>query len=677
METNNNDVGGLTPERIVELFKQNVGNAWSNETFNCVGFARAIEREVLATRASADVGGLTRYSPSVAPGGVAAMMDNPHGSYVKFTDVQALLATLPAHQAAEPVGIVTTWNKGGSGESNAIEPYGKYQRDERGYSLAAALPEGTLLYSGPPVAAHQAVAAEGAPEGWKLVPVEPTDAMSDAAMATESDNTYASYETIYRAMVASAPSPKSAASQGKDDLRDIWKEAKHQAEREKVRPEYRLVMLRQHAHEAAERFDLANECAAIRYDLERIAETTVPPVSTAEQAKAQQIDADLVELVAMAANSILFSHRLTNLTDADGDPYNLIDYLSSPERGGTIAQGKDEIEIIVDAICAIAAAHLARQEQAGAVAEGWKQAAAFIEKKAQDYINEYAENEHDTGAVVWRYGDAGHDYYNSLVELAEELRLASPAQASVPQAERAEVPTDQQQARAAGRQKDPYGPDNPPRLRKPGESVEDYRIAMGWDQPKGADAAQEAEQMGGAQAGLADRDLYNESRKAWTAASSESRASDDDEPTEVEQVIACLGDDAATLEAANPGDEMAQTMRDAARLLGRLLPSAAKSVDTPELRRLLYTLSCTTGAENKEIERKIIAHITSLIEARVAGVRKDAERYRWLRFADLDALAAVNWGNGGEVYEGEKFDAAIDAAMDAQSPASGSQEGGE
>jgi hypothetical protein len=28
-----------------------------------------------------------------------------------------------------------------------------------------------------------------------------------------------------------------------------------------------------------------------------------------------------------------------------------------------------------------------------------------------------------------------------------------------------------------------FGPDNPPRLRKPGESVEDYRIAMGWDHP--------------------------------------------------------------------------------------------------------------------------------------------------------------------------------------------------
>lgn len=40
----------------------------------------------------------------------------------------------------------------------------------------------------------------------------------------------------------------------------------------------------------------------------------------------------------------------------------------------------------------------------------------------------------------------------------------------------------------AGGQKPVYGPDNPPRLRMPGESVQDYRIAMGWDQPT-SDAA--------------------------------------------------------------------------------------------------------------------------------------------------------------------------------------------
>jgi hypothetical protein len=40
---------------------------------------------------------------------------------------------------------------------------------------------------------------------------------------------------------------------------------------------------------------------------------------------------------------------------------------------------------------------------------------------------------------------------------------------------------DKQPAADAGGQAPAYGPDNPPRLRKQGESVEDYRVAMGWD----------------------------------------------------------------------------------------------------------------------------------------------------------------------------------------------------
>lgn len=42
---------------------------------------------------------------------------------------------------------------------------------------------------------------------------------------------------------------------------------------------------------------------------------------------------------------------------------------------------------------------------------------------------------------------------------------------------------------------------------------------------------------------------------------------------------------------------------------------------------------------------------------------RDAERYRLLRDGDLDALAAANWGKGNDVYVGEQFDAAIDAAI--------------
>ena len=44
------------------------------------------------------------------------------------------------------------------------------------------------------------------PEGWKLVPVEPTPEMLTAGEC-ESDSDRATYETVYAAMIASAPTP--------------------------------------------------------------------------------------------------------------------------------------------------------------------------------------------------------------------------------------------------------------------------------------------------------------------------------------------------------------------------------------------------------------------------------------------------------------------------------------
>lgn len=50
-----------------------------------------------------------------------------------------------------------------------------------------------------------------------------------------------------------------------------------------------------------------------------------------------------------------------------------------------------------------------------------------------------------------------------------------------------------------------------------------------------------------------------------------------------------------------------------------------------------------------------------------AADAKDAARYRFLRHADLDALAAQYWGNG-EVYEGVQLDVALDEAIAALQP---------
>ena len=44
------------------------------------------------------------------------------------------------------------------------------------------------------------------------------------------------------------------------------------------------------------------------------------------------------------------------------------------------------------------------------------------ERQANEYINDHADYEPETGAVVWEFGDAGRDYHSMLLELAESVR---------------------------------------------------------------------------------------------------------------------------------------------------------------------------------------------------------------------------------------------------------------
>lgn len=101
-----------------------------------------------------------------------------------------------------------------------------------------------------------------------------------------------------------------------------------------------------------------------------------------------------------------------------------------------------------------------------------------------------------------------------------------------------------------------------------------------------------------------------------------------------------------------PGEHKSSVWRDASE--------AAYHTFTPEHRRILYATpaGAKLGADDaRDAEQDA----------------KDAARYRWLRYADLDALAAGNWKTG-QVFEGVKFDDAIDAAM-AASPTSDTKGG--
>jgi hypothetical protein len=131
----------------------------------------------------------------------------------------------------------------------------------------------------------------------------------------------------------------------------------------------------------------------------------------------------------------------------------------------------------------------------------------------------------------------------------------------------------------------------------------------------------------------------------------------------------------------------------AAKKLFSPAAASSESVNTPELRRLLYTLSCTTGAENKEIERRIIAHIESLIAARVAGAQaaSDAVRDAALEEAEegaeiLDDLIKSVEQHGNYSKEGmlvflnqlkQCVEGTIRALRTTSTPADDSQKGGD
>lgn len=125
----------------------------------------------------------------------------------------------------------------------------------------------------------------------------------------------------------------------------------------------------------------------------------------------------------------------------------------------------------------------------------------------------------------------------------------------------------------------------------------------------------------------------------------------DTETEAIEAVIACLGDDAATLRAENDESEIADNMDKAATLLGRLLPAATLPGAEQEDAVLAYLDALRDDA---------IAHIwpedlrkcqTSECVVEVASVRLVSPSGKTLplfsREQVRDAIRAARSGNGG------------------------------
>ncbi|MES3022766.1 MAG: hypothetical protein V4857_14410 [Pseudomonadota bacterium] len=131
----------------------------------------------------------------------------------------------------------------------------------------------------------------------------------------------------------------------------------------------------------------------------------------------EQIQAAAPDLLAALETFVKLTHDDTIMALNDGRP-KLIACLSAANAAIDKAKAKHGI------------AEVAGKALAGMGSSGLSEAVDYIEKRAQEYLDESASTEHDTGAINWHYGEAGRDYYNTLTELAEELRGLTPLPAA-------------------------------------------------------------------------------------------------------------------------------------------------------------------------------------------------------------------------------------------------------
>lgn len=108
-------------------------------------------------------------------------------------------------------------------------------------------------------------------------------------------------------------------------------------------------------------------------------------------------------------------------------------------------------------------------------------------------------------------------------------------------------------------------------------------------------------------------------------------------------------DTIASLQAEN------RTLRNAAVLASERLDRDAAPMCAPDEHQWLTIDECQRCNHHKD-------HETSSADT-IAALRKDAERYRWLRAGHVPAMA---YDNQGEELVNDELDAAIDAAQSAE-----------
>lgn len=86
----------------------------------------------------------------------------------------------------------------------AINSYGRYYAEH--HKLGMSVRDDMKYIAS--VAIRCAQSPERAPEGWKLVPVGPTNEMHNAAIIAYYDSSGSDLRDVYRAMLAASPQPQ-------------------------------------------------------------------------------------------------------------------------------------------------------------------------------------------------------------------------------------------------------------------------------------------------------------------------------------------------------------------------------------------------------------------------------------------------------------------------------------
>ncbi|HDL7917569.1 TPA: hypothetical protein RJI64_004306 [Yersinia enterocolitica] len=125
---------------------------------------------------------------------VEQLNDFIKSDHTQCGDVAALARIALAAKRAEPVGYLCEWDNG-----NQVIYYG-----EAGNALDDDWSSQPSVHKNLPIYTTPQLNSPEIPEGWKLVPIELTAEMAQAAGEAHEGESYLPY-SIYRAMLAAAP----------------------------------------------------------------------------------------------------------------------------------------------------------------------------------------------------------------------------------------------------------------------------------------------------------------------------------------------------------------------------------------------------------------------------------------------------------------------------------------